>query len=159
MNISVRYQYNESDAKDVVNTSYIKILEHLSDYDIAQSFESWASRICINTNIDFFRKTKKISRREVLHDNYDESVLTNYYVENEAMDFLNREALFDMIKVLPSMMKEVFVLFAVDGYNHKEIASLLSMSEVGSRYYLFEARKRLKKLIEKEIHGSKIRSI
>ena len=159
MNISVRYQYNESDAKDVVNISYLKILENLSRYDKDKDFEAWASRICINTNIDQIRKNKKINKREVLYESLEEPLVSFNNVENDAIEHLNQEALLSKIRKLPTMMREVFVLYGIDGFSHKEIGDLLEISVEGSRYYLFEARKKLKKLIEQESIGSKMRSI
>jgi RNA polymerase sigma factor (sigma-70 family) len=48
-----------------------------------------------------------------------------------------------LIKQLPPATHAVFVLFAIDGYAHKEIAAQLKISEGTSKWHLSEARKLL----------------
>ena len=53
----------------------------------------------------------------------------------------------ELIKQLPPATHAVFVLFALDGYSHKEIATHLGISEGTSKWHLSEARKNLQKKI------------
>jgi RNA polymerase sigma-70 factor (ECF subfamily) len=46
------------------------------------------------------------------------------------------------------MTKQVFNLFAIDGYSHKEIGELLDIKEELSRWHIFSARKQLAELIK-----------
>ena len=48
-----------------------------------------------------------------------------------------------LIDALPEGYKAVFVLYAVEGYKHQEIAELLNISEGTSKSQLFKARKLL----------------
>lgn len=157
MNISYRYQSNEIDAKDVVNATFMKIITNLHKYKIGENFESWSSRICINTNIDLYRKRKSRNEKEQSCDDYIESSLMNIDVYNKALDKLNTEHLHDLIKNLPPTSREVFNLFAVEGYSHKEISDLIGISEGASRWHMSEARKQLKAMIKKQIAGSEVR--
>ena len=55
-----------------------------------------------------------------------------------------------MIDSLPDGYKTVFVLYAVEGYKHSEIAELLQISESTSKSQLFKARKMLQNMVNKQ---------
>jgi RNA polymerase sigma-70 factor (ECF subfamily) len=48
-----------------------------------------------------------------------------------------------LIDALPQGYKMVFLLYTVDGYKHKEIAEMLSITESTSKTQLLKARKLL----------------
>ena len=60
--------------------------------------------------------------------------------ETTSMDAEHIQALID---TLPEGYKMDFVLYAVEGYKHNEIAELLGISEGTSKSQLFKARKLL----------------
>jgi RNA polymerase sigma-70 factor (ECF subfamily) len=57
--------------------------------------------------------------------------------------------IFQLIESLPDVTREVLNLFAVDGYAHKEIAQMLSISEELSRWHLHKGRKLMAEKIQK----------
>ena len=64
-----------------------------------------------------------------------------------ALDNLYEEDILKLLSSLPRASREVFVLFAIQGYSHKEIAKQKGISVGTSKWHLSEARKRLQKLI------------
>ena len=52
-----------------------------------------------------------------------------------------------MVEQLDHTTGQVFKLFAIDGYSHKEIGKLLHISEGNSKWHLHKARKILQKMI------------
>ena len=151
MNISYRYQSNEVDAEGVVNNTFMKIVENLDKYNLGESFDAWISRICINTNIDEYRKRQKRNSREQSTGDILPSTQLSANVYNKAALELETEDLHRMIVSLPPKTKQVFLLFAVEGYSHKEIGDLLDISEGSSRWHVSEARKILKGLVESQL--------
>ena len=66
-------------------------------------------------------------------------------------DTLEAEELLKLINELPVGYRTVFNLYAIEGYNHAEIAEQLSISENTSKSQLSRARKWLQtKLVEIE---------
>ena len=55
-----------------------------------------------------------------------------------------------MIDSLPDGYKTVFVLYAVEGYKHSEIAELLQINESTSKTQLFKARKMLQNMVKQQ---------
>ena len=58
-----------------------------------------------------------------------------------------QEAIMKSMQKLPIGYRTVFNLYVVEGYTHKEIAEILSISENTSKSQLSKARKYLKKLL------------
>ena len=57
----------------------------------------------------------------------------------------------DIIKLIQELSpgyRTVFNLYVIEGYNHREIANLLGISEGTSKWHLSEARKQLQKLLQ-----------
>ena len=54
-----------------------------------------------------------------------------------------------LVKELPSTTAHVFNLYVIDGYAHKEIAELLTMSEGTSKWHLSTARKMLREKLDR----------
>ena len=55
-----------------------------------------------------------------------------------------------VINRLSPMDKQVFNLFAIDGYGHKDIAAMLNISEGTSKWHVHEARKKVREALVKE---------
>jgi RNA polymerase sigma-70 factor (ECF subfamily) len=71
--------------------------------------------------------------------------------ENEAsLSDINFAQLLEMVQSLPQGCQIVFNLFAIEGYNHKEIAELLGISEGTSKSQYSRARSLLQDKLLKE---------
>jgi len=126
-------------AEEVMLAGFLKVFTHLSSYKNEGSFEGWIRRIMVNESISQLRKDKKLrfDENEVL-ENSSEHVS---YIQTE----LEVDEIQKLIDDLPEGYKTVFVLYAVEGYKHSEIAELLQVSESTSKTQLFKARKMLQK--------------
>ena len=130
-------------AEEVMLNGFLKVFTHLSDFRNDGSFEGWVRRIMIREAISFLRKQQKI---EFSEDHFTEAVEFEDPVTSE----LNVAHIQDMIDSLPEGYKMVFVMYAVDGYKHSEIAKMLKISEGTSKSQLFKARKMLQEKLEQE---------
>jgi RNA polymerase sigma factor (sigma-70 family) len=149
MSICIRYAGSKDDADDLLNRSFLKILNNISKYKMEIPFELWVRRITINTIIDEYRKNKKRKEQtEVIdfdaHQNEFDTIAVNDYLAK-----MDVEQLQNLIDRLPEINRRVFNLFVVDGYNHKEIGNMMGIPEGTSKWHLSNARIRLKELISK----------
>ena len=87
---------------------------------------------------------------DVLPDDlsYDEMPLHAVSTENPAVDLQTKE-LAELIRQLPTGFQTIFNLYAVEGYKHVEIASMLGINEGTSRSQYARARVLLIEWIEK----------
>ena len=57
------------------------------------------------------------------------------------------QELLKLVQKLPTATQAVFNLYVVDGYTHREIGTLLKISEGTSKWHLSQARKLLQQLL------------
>lgn len=126
-------------AEDVMITAFAKIFENLDKYRFEGSFEGWIRRIMVRESIDFLRSRKKMYFVEI-------EEAENKIVETAELR-VDPETLQAMIDKLPDGYKTVLLLFAVDGFSHKEIAEVLGISESTSKSQLYKARRMLQEMM------------
>ena len=143
MALCVRYTRNSEDAIEVMNDGFLKVFRSIGNYEPEKaSLYTWIRTIIIHTAIDFLRKQHAYPETGELTDGIDEPS-----IDNEALTRLSGEEMLKMIRQLPAATGLVFNLYTVDGFTHREIGTLLGISEGTSRWHLSEARKELKTLI------------
>ncbi len=147
MSICIRYTRNEDTAKEILNIGFLKILTNLEKFRAEVPFKAWIRKIMVNTLIDEFRKQKKLHSNIEFVEDYLET--GNFSEANSAIQNLNAQQIRLFISQLPPASKQVFNLYAIDGYTHKEIGELLEISEGTSKWHLNSAREKLKEMIEK----------
>ena len=134
--VCLQYAGNTDDARDVLQEGFIKIFENLGRYSHEGSFEGWMRRIIVNTALEKYRSRYYLSRVDDIEE-IDEPVS-----EPESEDFAGLEAsdLLNMVMDLPPKYRMVFNLYAIEGYSHNEIATMLNISEGTSKSNLSRAR-------------------
>lgn len=143
-----RYHKNDEDARSVFNSGFLKILKNLSSVDLDDIlFAAWAKRIMSNTIIDEYRKNKNYNEIISNRDNERELDYHARSSQNNAIRHFAEDDILDLLDYLKPATKQVFVMYVIEGYNHREIAELLEMSEGTSKWHLSTARKELKKLL------------
>ena len=127
-------------AEEVMLNGFFKVFTHIKRFEHKGSFEGWIRKIMIRESISFLRQQKEV---EFFVENED-------FVE-EAYDSFNGdldvEAIQQLIDNLPEGYKMVFILYAIEGYKHSEIANMLQISEGTSKSQLYKARTMLQKQI------------
>ena len=120
---------------------FLKVFTKLDTYSGQGSFEGWIRRIMVNESISQLRRDKKLgySSEKEIENSMDHVA----YLETG----LEVDEIQKLIDTLPNGYKTVFVLYAVEGYKHGEIAELLNISESTSKSQLFKARKMLQELV------------
>lgn len=134
-----RYAGSNDISLDIQQEAFIRIFQSLMQaHQPIQSLESWIHRITVNVAIDHFRKERKL-----METVGDDMVTTS--IPPEILSRLDEEQLIALLQTIPSPYRLVFNLFVVDGFNHREIADQLGITESSSRAYLVRAKEFLKK--------------
>jgi RNA polymerase sigma-70 factor (ECF subfamily) len=145
LGVARRYIYDRTEAMGVVNHSLLTALENLKTFDESRNekIESWLKTILIRKLIDYQRKEKKYSETE------ETTVLefSHGNTTNKALNELRQQDLMEMIRKLPDRSRTVFNLYAIEGYAHKEIGGMLKISDGTSKWFLSDARMKLRKML------------
>ena len=143
MSVCLRYKNNYSEAEESLNMGFFKVLDNLGKYSAKVPFDAWIKRIMINLLIDEFRASKKYHETIEYRDFQEKQSVIENTDSNDAQKNYDAEELELMLKALPPLTQKVFNLYAIDGYNHKEIAEMLGMAEGTSKWHVSSARKQL----------------
>ncbi|MAC96252.1 MAG: RNA polymerase subunit sigma-24 [Flavobacteriales bacterium] len=141
--VCLRYARHEAEAQDILQDAFIKVFDKLDSFRFNGSFEGWVRRIMVNTALNYCRKSTYKYENIGIED-YQDKV-----VNSKAISRLSEQELLGIIQQLPDGYRMVFNLYIIEGYSHKEIAEMLSISENTSRSQLAKARKWVQNVLEK----------
>lgn len=142
-NVSLTYTDDDDEACDILQEGFIKIFRHLNTFHFQGSLEGWIRKVIVNTALEFYRKKKR--ERE----NFDDYEFFADVNTDSVIDKINAEDIIKLVNQLPSKAAMVLKLFAIEGYNHKEIAEIMKISEGTSKSQLNRARFLFKEAISK----------
>lgn len=149
MSICIRYTHNSERAAETLNLGFFKILKYLNTYRVGEPFKPWIRKVMINTLIKEYKKEKSQKLNLVYVEDYYDS--EKYSELNAIMDKINSEQIYRFIALLPAASRQVFNLYFIDGYKHREIAEMMDFSEGTSKWHLNSAREKLKEMILKYV--------
>lgn len=152
MSMAMRYMQDKERASSIVNDGFLKIFTKIDTYENRGSFEGWMRRIVFRCLSDAVRKDGNYLKFIVFED-VEKPMPTEL-----ALSKLYEEDLLKLVDKLPPASGEVFTLYSVYGYNHKEIAELRGISVGTSKWHLSEARKKLQGFIAKNKNAGHKRS-
>ena len=139
----MRYTQNHDLAMEIVNSGFLKVFLKLHTFRFEGSLEGWIRRLVYHSLADHFKK--KSSNIHFLEIEQGEQPR-----DNLVLDELYAEDILKSIDRLPDATRNVFILYALEGYKHHEIARELDISIGTSKWHLSEARKKLKKYLHEQ---------
>lgn len=140
--VCLKYSDNYQQAEDNLQDGFVTIFEKIGQYKDEGSFEGWMKRILINTALQKHRKQKVYALTN--EDNIPEEEVV-IETEDLSVDFLLK-----IVQELPERYRQVFNMYVMDGYSHREISVMLKISEGTSKSNLARARMALRDKIERK---------
>ncbi|MFT4062425.1 MAG: RNA polymerase sigma factor [Edaphocola sp.] len=156
LKLCARYARDMHDAEQLMQDGFLKIFNNIHLYEGKGSFEGWMRRIVVNTCLDYL-KSKYLRHQQQVHYPEEMGETLNISAVNPALENMAVKDLLALIQTLPPMSRTVFNLFAFEGFSHKEIGSMLDMSEGTSQWHVNNARKSLQqKILNSKVKKSNI---
>ncbi|TAD85756.1 MAG: RNA polymerase sigma factor [Bacteroidetes bacterium] len=137
-----RYLPSQHDIEEVLADTFFIVFTKIEQLKAAEAFEGWARRIAVNQCLAQLKKQTSFGIY-VDDDRADNQADTSIDAPMDAEDLMK------LLEQLPDGCRTVFNLYAIEGYAHKEIASLLGISEGTSKSQLNFSRKKLQELVFK----------
>lgn len=131
-------------AEDIAQETFVKVVRKLRTFGHKSTFKTWLYRIVINTAKDFGRR--RDSRQAFETDLVREQLSHNPGPEQE--DTVVADHILAALDRLPVKQKEAVLLVCGEGLSHKEAARALDCMETTISWRIFQARKKLKKILE-----------
>jgi RNA polymerase sigma factor (sigma-70 family) len=141
----MRYTKDESDAVEVLNTGFLKVFNNISKFDDSKaSLYTWISTIVVNSCLDFVKSKATRPQYSTLDGNIEVEIPA------EVVSKIRTHELLKLVRSLPPATQAVFNLYALEGYQHKDISKLLGISEGTSKWHLSEAKKSLQQMLQNQ---------
>ena len=147
--VCMRYANNADDAQDLLQEGFIKVYRNLEKFRAEGSFEGWIRRVFVNTSIEHFR------RKHTLYSitEKEETVIEDGDIT--ALDNLAEKDIINLIQELSPGYRTVFNMYVIEGYSHKEIGTILGISEGTSKSQLARAKAILQKKVQERLEQNR----
>ena len=150
--IAMKYMKNEDEAMDVLHDSYVKAFERLSGLQDANSFPGWLSTIVANTARNTLRDRHTVNFSDMQREDQDGEAF-EYSIADENMTAQpemacttkeTQEMVQELIGSLSDEQRMCVLMFHIEGYSIKDIATVLGCSENTVKSRLNYGRKNIK---------------
>ena len=145
-NICRKMMGNDDDAKDVLQDSFVHAFTKIRTLRKIETFSAWIKRIVINHCINALKK-KSILTSE-LEREVDIAEVDLRSIDQEMKVEVQR--VLKAIDKISEGCKVVLNLYLFEGYDHSEIADILSISVSASKAQYCKAKAKVRKLIAEE---------
>lgn len=142
LSVCYRFAQSREDAEDMLQEGFIKVFTQMFSFQNKGAFEGWIRRIIVHTCINLLKKHKKFN------ENVDLAYASTIQVREDNMpSILQVKQVIECIRLLPVGYRTVLNLYAIEGYNHKEISKMLDVEESTSRSQYTRAKAMLENIL------------
>lgn len=153
-NFAFRLTYNEDDAKDLVQESYVKAFRFYESFERGTNTKAWLFRIIKNTFINEYRKKSKEPQKfdyQEIEERYNGENASVEHEQSLRVDIVN-DMLGDEITIalntLQEEFREIIILCDLEDFKYEEIADILNIPIGTVRSRLHRARNAMKEKIK-----------
>ncbi|MCX7956809.1 MAG: RNA polymerase sigma factor [Endomicrobia bacterium] len=135
-------------AEDLAQEVIIRIFQKINTYNFKGNFSSWLHKVAYTTILKLYKKFT-ISNVSI----YDKEIKDTKEIEDLEKDITNKQLLYKLLQIinkLPEELKDILIMCDIQGKKYEEIAEILDINIGTVKSRLFNARKKLKELCEKE---------
>ena len=140
--VCYRYAHSREDAEDMLQEGFIKIFTQIHTFENRGALEGWIRRIIVHTCINNLKKNKRFN------DSVDLIHANSIQVREESIpSIIQAKEVVECIRLLPIGYRTVLNLYAIEGFSHKEISSMLDIEESTSRSQYTRAKAMLEDVL------------
>lgn len=144
-NTCYRMMSHREDAEDLLQESFSDAFRKLNTFVYNSTFGAWLKRIVVNNCIN------ELKRRKPDLQYFDEMPIKKD--EEEIQMELSVDQIKKAMIQLPEGGRIIFSLYLLEGYDHREISSILNISESNSKSQYMRAKRRIKDILKEEVYN------
>jgi RNA polymerase sigma-70 factor, ECF subfamily len=148
--LCLRMLGNVAEAEDLTQEAFLQLYRKIGTFRGDSAFSTWLHRLSVNVVLMHLRKKglPQVSLEETLEPSQDDGPRKDIGARDLTLSgSIDRVTLERAVENLPPGYRLVFVLHDVEGYEHNEIAEMLSCSIGNSKSQLHKARMKLRELL------------
>jgi RNA polymerase sigma factor (sigma-70 family) len=135
--------HNREEAEDMLQESFSEAFMKLDKFKFESTFGTWLKRIVVNNCINELKRKKPELE-------YCEEI-PHYESDNDTQNGLSVGQIKKAMIQLPEGSRVIFSLYLIEGYDHREIASILKVSESNSKSQYMRAKRKVKEILKGEV--------
>ena len=143
--LCLRLTGNPAMAEEATQEVFIQVWRKIDTFSGNSSLYTWLHSVASNTTISYLRNQKSWLKQVVSRDDEDAVMPEETWVAGPDLGRLDR-----MIMRLPQRARMVFVLHAIEGYRHEDIAKKLKTSTGTSKAQFHRARNLMREWLDEE---------
>ncbi|MCC9165815.1 RNA polymerase sigma factor [Pontibacter harenae] len=144
MMVCLRYAPTNFEAEDIMQEGFVKVFANVQNFKKDCPLEFWIRRIMINTAL------KHLRQKSLLTVSHEAEEAVNISSDSFSLSGFSMDELLSTIQSLAPRYRMVFNLYAIEGYNHKEIGEMLGISEGTSKSQYSRARAILQSMLSRQ---------
>ncbi len=143
LNTCYRMMNNRENAEDMLQESFSEAFRKLDTFRYESTFGAWLKRIVVNRCIN------EIKRKKADLQFFDDmSQFGKTTIEEEGNIEMDVKSIKMAMQELPNGSRMIFSLYLLEGYDHREIAQILNVSESNSKSQYMRAKRKIKEILE-----------
>jgi len=153
-NFAYHLTYNEADANDLVQETYMKAFRFINSFDAGTNAKAWLFKILKNGFINEYRKKKKEPNKVDYEDAVafqegdDDNSVAVFDLREDIFDDMLGDEITVALDKLPDDFKTVILLCDMEGFSYEEIAKIIDIPIGTVRSRLHRARNMLKESLK-----------
>jgi RNA polymerase sigma-70 factor (ECF subfamily) len=158
--LAMRFLYNEKEAEDVVQESFLRIWRHLNSFDINRNFGTWLYRIVTNCCLDHLKAQRRWRRVFTYFEDgegYSLEAARPGDPEGESQSRELSDIIQNLAGRLPRKQGTVFILRDLQDLSVEEVAEVTGLSQGSIKTNLHHARRRIREQLQKQYGMEEIR--
>jgi RNA polymerase sigma-70 factor (ECF subfamily) len=141
--VAYRWCGTRQDAEDIAQEAFIKVARGIRSFRGSASFTTWLYRIVVNAANDLHRQNAARAR---LADEAGGRAATA--APTDASPGGDAERALEAVAALPEKQRTALRLVCGEGLSHREAAAVMDCPEVTISWRIFQARRKLGKIME-----------
>lgn len=142
-NTSYRMMNSQVEAEDMLQEAFTEAFMKLDSFRYESTFGAWLKRIVVNKCINEIKR-----RKAELNFVEDINIYGDREDEEDYKTELNVADIKKAMNQLPDGSRVIFSLYLLEGYDHREIAQILNVSESNSKSQYMRAKRKVKEILE-----------
>ncbi len=143
----MRIMNSREEAEDMLQEAFTEAFMKLESFRWESTFGAWLKRITINKCINEIKR-----RKADLEYCEDIGRFGERYEGDIDLPKINVEMIRWAMEQLPNGSKMIFQLYLLEGYDHREISTILNVSESNSKSQYMRAKRRIKELLKDKVY-------
>ena len=147
MGICRYYSINDDDQKDMYQEVLINVWKSLDSFRGDAQLSTWIYRVAVNTAMGF--ANKEIRRQKIFLDQKDNGLQN--FMDVDANEVKEKEKLYQILENQInqlSVIDKIIMTLVLESVNHKEIASVIGITEPNVRVKIHRIKGELKESLK-----------